>query len=161
MKILLFLQNAYMNKPTYGRTIPYDVWYYLFKNCHSGRRTSKIFGNVNNMNILCKEGRLKFCNTTSTWGLGSNSRLAVDIEYVKNQLNTVNPDLVIACGKQAEECLLETWNKSLIIMPHPASRTLTNKLLDDVRDFIKGNDFAKIKRVAFRQRVSKIELEKV
>lgn len=151
MKILVILQNAYLNIPMY-REITYDVWYRMFCRCKSGKRLSNVFGSYEKMKLA------KFCNTTPHWGLGSKSKLTPDKEHILKEIENAKPDIVLACGRQAEESIKECWSGNLIVMPHPAARTLTNALIDAVGKKLFEENLGAC-RIAFRQRRGYFELE--
>lgn len=153
MKILTVLQNAYTHKKL-ARPITYPVWFYLFCRCRSGQRFAKVFDSLENVRELFKNRQLHFCNTTAKWGVGSDSFLKADLRYLEGRLSDVNPELVISCGKAAEEALQGIWRGNLVSIPHPASRTVTNNLLTAAGKHIetlKVTDSTEPIRVAFRQ----------
>jgi hypothetical protein len=41
-------------------------------------------------------------------------------------LAATRPEVVIACGRQAEQALQVLWEGPLLVVPHPAARILTN-----------------------------------
>lgn len=96
-------------------------------------------------------GTLIFRNVCPEWGLGVKSRLQPDKAYLIAQFDAFQPDLVIVCGQIAESACLSLWLGNLICMPHPASRSLTNVLLDDCARTVASFDPKVATRLAFRQ----------
>jgi hypothetical protein len=67
-------------------------------------------------------------NTTPIVGATSSSVVAPDSMHIREVLATWRPDVVIACGRQAELALLDIWSGPLLAIPHPAHRLVTNAL---------------------------------
>jgi len=58
------------------------------------------------------------------------------------------PDVVVACGQQAERALLSLWKGAL---PHPAHRLVTKELYSHARQMLNGTFRWKYQRLALRQ----------
>lgn len=155
MKTTIVLQNAYLKKDSMIRMnakfpdgIPYELWFRLFARCQSGRRLSIMLGRLNDFT---------YCNTTPLWGVGSNSVLDPNPFYLSEQLS--GSRMVVACGKQAEECVLNIWTGNIICIPHPACRVLTNALLMAAGITLREHKSEDRLRVAFRQLRGRFERE--
>ena len=136
MKTLVVLQNAYSYDPLGERKIPFVVWLHAFLKCKTGKLFCYFFGERKSVFDKVSKQELHFINTTKSWGVGSKSKLKPDIEYVKNEIETFQPDFIISCGNQAKEVIQSLWIGSVLYIPHPASRNLTNSLLDEARKII-------------------------
>lgn len=120
MKIVCFLQNAW--SPWYaGRTWPRDQWLKALWRSRSGKR-------LKTLTALCVGEEFYFDNTTPIVGNNPDSVVKPDYEHIRKVITEQKPQLVIGCGKQAEKCLLHLQVEPLLLIPHPACRTLTNKL---------------------------------
>jgi hypothetical protein len=119
MKILVLLQNAWAYEP--AEAWQYDSWVLALRASRSGQRLARIFG-------PCWD-QVIFGNTTAKVGQGPDSRLPPDLNHVRALFNTHQPDIVLACGQQAERVASETWPGPLLCIPHPAYRVLKNSLL--------------------------------
>lgn len=170
--VLVILQNAY-NKGTLssGSRYSFRHWFREFEQSRSGVRLAEMFGRETLR-------RLHYTNTTSIIGVGPDSQLKVDIAHLRRSLLRVQPRLVVACGKQAEQACLNLAVQDLFCIPHPAHRLLTNKLLEEAGNAVKWRlifletptitglpslDWLRepCVRVAFRQRRNKIVNEKI
>lgn len=137
-KIVLFLQNAWAL---------YDIgewdrnsWMRALRRCHTGRKLNMVLGtDWSNIHVD---------NTTRAVGVGSRSKLPPDPEHIKSVLAYHTPDAVVACGKQAEAAIIPLWSGKLLVIPHPASRVLTNALLKHANNLLVELSF---NRCAIRQ----------
>ncbi len=128
MKVLVVLQNAWAESA--ARRWEYRSWVRALKRSRSGRRLSRVF-----------EGDwtgVTFGNTTAAVGEGPDSRLPADPEHVRGLFARHTPDVVVAVGLQAEHATKSAWPGPLLVMPHPASRVLTNGLLDRANELLYG-----------------------
>lgn len=134
---VVFLQNAW--SPFYaGREWPRDSWLLALKRSRSGQRLRVMIDDLD----LCE-------NTTPIVGATASSVIPPDAEHISAILQRRKPVCVVACGRQAEIALSELWNGSLLIVPHPAHRLLTDALYREAYDYLKG-DFTG--RIALRQK---------
>jgi len=83
-------------------------------------------------------------------GKGPDSKLPPDLPHLRRALESHRPDVVVALGQQAEQALAGLWAGPLLALPHPASRVLTNTLLDSARGLLCGAEPFR-SRVALRQ----------
>lgn len=141
MKVLAVLQNAWAHeaRPSWR----YDSWVRALKRSRSGVRLRRLFGDA-------FEG-IVFGNTTPLVGAGPDSVLPPDVGHVRALIGRTKPSVVVALGLQAEGVLKEEWQGPLLCLPHPASRVLTNALLEAARCRLFGAGVP-AGRVAFRQR---------
>lgn len=125
---IVFLQNAW--SPVYaGLTWPRASWLRALKNSRSGQRLRLLLDDFE----ICE-------NTTPQVGCHSSSVFPPDLDHIRRILKRREPRVVVACGKQAEEALLELWDKALLIVPHPAYRVLTDSLYEHARICIERLD---------------------
>jgi hypothetical protein len=57
---------------------------------------------------------------------------------LRRAVKRVEPDVVLACGRLAEETALAAWEGALLAIPHPAYMCLTNELLDRCRHMLES-----------------------
>lgn len=133
---ILFLQNAW--SPVYaGRTWPRDSWLVALKRSRSGQRLRVLIDDFE----ICE-------NTTPIVGGTPDSVIPADENHIREILKRREPQVIIACGKQAEIALSNIWNGSLLAVPHPSHRLLTNELYSQAR-LLLASDY--IGRIALRQ----------
>ena len=125
MKYIVFLQNAW--SPLYaGGTWPRKSWLKALARSRSGQRLKII---VKDDFDLCE-------NTTPIVGESADSVIPPDVEYIKEIINRREPEIIVACGKQAEKVLVKLWDGPMIITTHPACRVLKNSVYEKVRDLL-------------------------
>jgi hypothetical protein len=150
MRILVLLQNAWSHKAR--RSWRYDLWVRALRRSRSGQRLARIFGECWN--------EVNFGNTTPLVGEGPDSVLPPDFDHVASLFYTFGPRTVVACGQQAERVAVDIWGGPLLVLPHPASRTLTNDLLDIARSLLCGQrPFSD--RIALRQAQGEVVREHI
>lgn len=136
VKIVVFLQNAW--SPLYaGGTWPRLSWLRALETSRSGQRLKVMIDDLD----VCE-------NTTPIVGASSDSVVKPDLAHIKGILAARRPYTVITCGKQAENAVSGVWTGSLIAVPHPAHRLLTNELYKEARALIADNF---VGRLALRQ----------
>lgn len=139
---ILFLQNAW--SPFYaGGEWHRSSWLQALERSRSGQR----------LKILIDDFGICF-NTTPIVGATPSSKVPPDEEYIRKVINWKKPLVIIACGKQAEEALMNLWNGALLAIPHPAHRFLTDELYRVAKSYLAHNF---IGRVALRQRNGWVE----
>lgn len=92
---------------------------------------------------ICDPHSMYFGNVSPQWQSNPNTKGKTCLVHTEKVLTRLSYDAVIVCGKQAREAVEElSWSQStrdifetmsIIYMPHPASRTLTNALCDGVK----------------------------
>lgn len=118
MKIIIFLQNAW--SPYYaGHEWPRASWLRALAKSPTGRKLR-----------LLELGELyhNCYNITPLVGMEPSSVLTPDDLHVRQILKEQKPDVVLACGKHAEQFLAPRWAGPLLAVPHPAYRVVTNEL---------------------------------
>lgn len=143
--IVILLQNAWAYNPervTDDGIWAYKRWIAALRWSKTGARLSRIFDQEEHWD------EHYFTNTTTAVGNCSKSKLPPDELHVTSILKEKNPETVLACGQQAEAVATKLWPGTLLCIPHPASRVLTNKLLDEAKEFL----FSPSGRIALRQR---------
>ena len=83
-----------------------------------------------------------FDNTTPMIANRSSGVHRPDFDYMRRLLGGElllknKPGVVVACGKQAAVAVLKVWDGSLVTMPHPACRVLTNDAMIVARSVIR------------------------
>lgn len=142
MKVLCILQNAWgpFELPMVFKPSPWNK---------SAKRLQSI----------CVGHTIYFGNTTLQVTAKANGHAKPDPEHVKKLLaRAVHYDLILVCGKQAEEAVIANlpkgFDRHIIWMPHPASRTLTNALCEQVKQ--KVCSAAEVKDYCLRSRFSQV-----
>jgi len=116
MKAVVFLQNAW--SPVYaGRRWPRESWLRALARSRSGQRLIYLVDDLS----ICE-------NTTPIVGEAPNSVVAPDNGHILNVLAERAPEIVITCGKQAENALAWIWSGPMLSVPHPAARGVSNNL---------------------------------
>lgn len=119
--MIVFLQNAW--SPIYaGHEWPRSSWLRALKRSVTGRELQK--ADIN----------LDACwNTTQQVAQRSHQVCQADLHYMyhviqyelEHDFNDLQKDgLIVACGKQATEAVLEIWDENIVSIPHPAWRLL-------------------------------------
>lgn len=108
---------------------------------------------------ICGDNNVYFANVCPTVTEVSNGKGKTDLAHVKQIVFAQEYDLYIICGEQAKKAIGAAFegsaglnNKSVIFMPHPASRSLTNNLCKAVKTFIEEKGYQKFRIVDFEQR---------
>lgn len=151
MKLVL-LQNAWARRAM--SSWPHGSWVAALARSRSGRRLAKLLGED-----CFGSGLVHFGNTTPRVGQGPDSRLPPDDLHVISLLDGI--EVVVACGRQAEEAARRLWKGPLLCLPHPACRVLTNDLLAEGHRLLFTAGPLR-RRVALRQlrgSVATVELE--
>lgn len=142
MKAVMFLQNAW--SPLYaGGTWERRSWLKALKKSRSGLRLREFI----------ERDDIWIDNVTPIVGAFPSSIIPIDVEHVKNILRVHSPEIVIACGKQAELALTGLF-EPLIIAPHPTYRVVTNALWGEVVNLIDSHKSGIIKVEQKREGVS-------
>lgn len=126
MRILVVLQNPY-NKGSLASGWNPSNWRSEFESSRSGSRLADAFP---------WECSIHYTNANPKIGDGVDSKLEPNLKHLRRRVRDTLPDLVIPCGKVAEVAMLKVWNGPMIAIPHPASRTLSNRLLEECRQCI-------------------------
>lgn len=144
MKLLVFLQNAW--SPVYaGRHWPRRSWLRALASSRSGMR----------LRLLGVD--LDDCHNVSTVVTKtSRGKPDADPEHVLEILQEHEPDLVVCCGRLAEETVARLWGGALLALPHPASRVLQNAVYERARRRIRETDWQETDRVAYRLQVGAV-----
>lgn len=90
---------------------------------------------------------VRFANASPTMGQTVDSKTAPCARHLRRRLRDARPDVVLACGRVAEDAVRSMWHGPLVAVPHPAHRLLTNDLLHRARDLLGART-----RIALRQR---------
>lgn len=131
MKILCILQNAW----SWDGSERAEAMRLFFKVNPRNKSGKRMYG-------ICEGHDMYFTNVSTTITATASGKGKTDIENLKEAVKAQEYDLYIVCGLQAEEAvekILDHISKPMILMPHPASRNLTNKLCNDVSIHIKNN----------------------
>lgn len=85
-----------------------------------------------------------FSNTSSICsGGGANSVKPIDLDFVKRALTCKEWDLIVFGGKLSVGVYKANFSEltNVVLMPHPAARSFTNRLKDDIRAYIAEKTF--------------------
>lgn len=144
-RLVIFLQNAW-SKTYDGGIWPRPSWLRALERSRSGRRLKILVDDLS----VCE-------NTTPIVGGGPDSVVPPDREHIRKVLVARKPEVVVACGRQAELALLDIWSGPLLAIPHPAHRLVTNTLYRQARLLLARLDT----RIALRQRDGHVVTEPI
>jgi len=159
-RTLVVLQNVWYRHPRKAQALldkyGYDFYVRTLAASRSGRRLAEIFPPPWNPYLL------RFINTTPRLGSRPSSRLSGCADYVRNHIRDFGPRVIVACGDQAKTTVFASgWQnaQSLLLLPHPAYRLLTNQLLREARDLACWlTQLAGVKHIRLRQRPDGVEI---
>jgi len=122
-KILVVLQNAY--SPSARRraelqdpeALQEGIW-----GSYTGSRLQQ---------MLPENCEVRVVNSTPEIGTHSDSVLKPDLDYLWQEIDAYDPDLILACGRVAQEAVAKVFG--LVNAPHPASRRLSKKEIAKIR----------------------------
>lgn len=134
ISILAVLQNAWTDETNYDRLNKRKpLWFHINPLNKTGKKLYRI----------TKGYDLRVTNVCPEWKLNPREKGKSDIDFVSRALKSGDYLIYLVCGNQAIETfkkyqkefskVIDFRKKIVIFMPHPASRTLTNKLLDEVK----------------------------
>ena len=144
-RILVVLQNAYTKGDLEDGYHP-ATWRRELLTSRSGRRLERAL----------PPARVSYTNSSRVVGDGPESVHEADRAHIRRRLRDVDPDVVLACGKVAETAVTAVWSGAVVVIPHPASRSLTNDLLDQAREHL---ELRRPGRKALRQLRGRVEVE--
>lgn len=136
MKYVVFLQNAW--SPLYaGGTWPRERWMAALWTCRSGMRLKRTL--LQNIDI----DDVWMDNTTPIVGEDPCSIVPPNLEHVTEVIYRISPRVVVACGKQAGDVLALTIPDgiSLLAVPHPAARSVTDAIFNRANKIIRSDAF--------------------
>lgn len=126
-KILVVLQNAYSTKEIeiYESRWLRQIWAPggTGWKSHSGKRLLK---------MLPRGHEIKVINSSSNIGTKSNARYKASPEYIAAYVRDENPDLIVACGRIAQDGVSATGYRHIKV-PHPAWRALSTAHVKKIR----------------------------
>jgi hypothetical protein len=83
------------------------------------------------MTGACPRLAFQYDNTTPQVSSEPNGVCPPDLGHLRKVCEEMRPSYVVACGKQAGDAMLQLGLvKSLLLVPHPAYRVVTNKLYE-------------------------------
>jgi hypothetical protein len=133
--IVCLLQNPW--SPHYeGRKWPRQSWLKALWASRSGQRLRRLFPDPT---------QVWFDNTNPIATGTPSGVLPPDLDHVKRMLKRQKPTVVVACGRIAEYVSMGMWDGRLMLVPHPAYRLLTNKLIDTARDLLDADRFWRVR----------------
>lgn len=130
MKILVILQNMYSG---IGVDKAAPVIFKINPRNKSGSIMLKICNHEVNKYVYFSN-----CSSICSGG-GANSKGKTDLEFVNKAIGMFDWDVVIFGGNQSKQAYLDLQVKptcQVILMPHPASRNLTNSLKNIARKIV-------------------------
>ena len=118
--ILVVLQNAYREK---GEYVDREEWLERLWLSHTGRR----------LKTMLPEGvDFYIDNATPEIGKTSDSCFPADAQHLKMVIDTVRPEIILACGLVAQAGL-EALGYAYVAAPHPAWRQLKRSHCEWIR----------------------------
>lgn len=122
MKVLLVvLQNAWGVADGY---VP-DYSVESFSASHTGKRLR---------NAIPVGVEVHIRNASPLVGKNADSNFPPQPLYLKHEIEQIEPDIILACGKNAREAIMELELDCYVVkMPHPAFRQLSDNMLRRVR----------------------------
>jgi hypothetical protein len=119
--ILFVLQNAYRSEK-YGFRNRRE-WSKDLLRSHTGKRL---------VEMIPAGAKFYVINSSSNIGTSSKSSYRADAEYIKAWVEKINPMIVCACGKIAEDGCKRA-QLEFISLPHPAWRALSKSHTANIR----------------------------
>lgn len=133
--ILFILQNAYRSEK--HQFTNNDEWSRELLHSHTGRRLKEMIPEGYEYNVI---------NSSPNIGNNSSSIYIADPQYIKTLVNKIKPDIIIACGRIAQDGCTEL-GLQYISAPHPAWRCLSKEITNNIKTKIIGeNDYVTCKR---------------
>ena len=133
--ILVLLQNAWAKDERSAFAFQWckDVWRMATMRSRTGQRLTHMLG----PEFFDREDvELGECTDEVAVG-NSGGKCKPKPDFVRGLIWMVRPSVIVACGQPAlATCMQIGWPKSLIAVPHPAHRLLTNALYVRARDYI-------------------------
>lgn len=121
---VVFLQNAW--SPVYaGHVWPRPSWLRALARSKTGQRLRLMIDDLD----CCEE-------TTPVVTPTPSGVAPPDPRHIKAVLERRDPEIIVACGKQAEQALTALWFGPMLVVPHPAHRLVTNELYREARRMI-------------------------
>jgi len=114
MKVLVVLQNPY-NKGPLQEWHP-GRWKREYETSRSGKRLSIALP-------TSPDVRVHYTNANPKVGDDPKAKFDGQVKHVERALKRVQPDIVLACGKNAEEVVLKVWTGPLVCPTSGLSRT--------------------------------------
>jgi hypothetical protein len=145
-KPMIMLQSAWSTHYKSMDDWPYYAWLLATFKSHTGRRLKRILSGD-----LKSWDKYYFTNSTKVITGSPAGKPPIDVDHVKKELTIHKPPVVLACGLQAELALCKAgWHGSVVAIPHPAYKMLTNVLLDAAKERFE-QAMTEHTRVTFRQ----------
>jgi hypothetical protein len=157
--ILTFLQNAWFHRPLHGWhkqkgvAVPLPEWSSEWRlgwlwatgRCRSGNRLRKLLGED------CFEREdMAFSNASPKVSYGDSAgKFPADPKWIASELDLHKPDVVVCCGTVAGQAVPPLWSGPMVVVPHPASRLVTDKLYIEAVRTLLAPDFGR--RLCFVQ----------
>ena len=120
--IVGFLQNAW--SPVYaGSEWPRKSWLRALHASRSGKRLC----------VLVEASDREdwwWDNTARQVAATPKGVCPADKQHITSVLQTMEPEIVVALGKQAGQALPSLWAGPLCVLPHPTYRLVTNSLFE-------------------------------
>lgn len=125
MKVLVFLQNAYGVEDGYVPTYERES----FASCHTGKRLKE---------MIPDDAEIIIRNSSPQIGDVVSSNIPPDWEYIAGQIEMIDHDVILACGKNAREGVSKAlsfaaYRPRVVYAPHPAWRQLSKQGTTEIR----------------------------
>jgi hypothetical protein len=120
-RVLFVLQNAYRSeKYNFSND---EEWQGALQKSHTGRRLQA---------MIPADTQAFVINSSLSIGDNPDSCYPADSAYIKNKIERIEPDIICACGKIAEDGLKKI-GVEFVALPHPAWRQLSNDTVYAIR----------------------------
>lgn len=122
--ILFILQNAYTSeKHPFKNEVE---WGRELLRSHTGRRLRE---------MIPENVEFKVINASASIGDNPNSLFNGDSKHISKQLKKIKPDIIVACGKVAQQICCDMEIKYMPV-PHPAWRQLSKRETSEIRNYL-------------------------
>lgn len=138
--LLVVLQNAY-DKGRLKRGYNPSSWRKEFERSRTGERLREALPDRfqwQSKGPSRYAWDIRYTNASPVLGKGPDSKPRPNLAHLRRRLKAVGPTVVLACGKMAEGAILQIWDGPLIVIPHPASRVLTEELTERAKKMLEA-----------------------
>lgn len=127
MTILFILQNAY--KSDKYKFTNHEEWSNQLMRSHTGRRLKDMIPAGISFAVI---------NASDKIGDNPNSCYEADLKYISKWIKKINPTVICACGKIAQNGCKEL-GINYVPAPHPAWRLFSKETAFEVRDNLQSS----------------------
>lgn len=151
---LIILQNSYSYVYA-GGIWPRSSWLRALDKSRSGKRLKTL------TNLLPKNSRIWFDNTTPIVGDTPSSFVPPDYDHLSSLIKEKMPASIITCGVSAFKAVQKVFSGNIVAIPHPASRELRNVLYEKAGQLLASgvHESIKIEWDKVKQKVTMCKIE--